>query len=206
MESKEKEQFIKSLYIPLGFVALLWIVKIIEVAAGISFSQFGVYPRDWSKAAGVLFYPLIHGDWGHLFSNSLPLIFLGTGIGYFYPTVSKRLFAFLYLIPGIIIWMIARPSYHIGASGIVYGLVTFLFFSGIIRRDRRAIALALLVTFLYGSLVWGVLPIKSGVSWEGHLAGSLIGIVAAILYRKYDPYDPYNWEEEEPELEEPDVN
>ncbi len=202
---KEKQKFINSLYLPLGFIAIIWIVKVVETIAGISFVQFGVYPRNTDALTGIILYPFIHGNWDHLFSNTLPILFLGTGIGYFYPSVSKRLFVLLYLIPGIIIWLIARPSYHIGASGIVYGMVTFLFFSGVIRRDRRAISLALLVTFLYGSLVWGLLPIKSGISWEGHLAGSLVGIAAAIMYRKYDPYDPYGYEEEN-EIDEIDIN
>lgn len=202
---KEKEKFIKSIYLPLAFIVIIWVVKLVEVLAGISFVQFGVYPRNPDALTGIILYPFIHGNWNHLFSNTLPILFLGTGIGYFYPSVSKRLFVLLYLIPGIIIWLIARPSYHIGASGIVYGMVTFLFFSGVIRRDRRAISLALLVTFLYGSLVWGLLPIKSGISWEGHLAGSLVGIAAAIMYRKYDPYDPYGYEEEN-EIDEIDIN
>lgn len=202
---KEKYKFIKSIYLPLIFIAIIWVVKLVETLAGISFVQFGVYPRNPDALMGIIFYPFIHGNWGHLFSNTLPILFLGTGIGYFYPSVSKRLFVLLYLIPGIIIWLIARPSYHIGASGIVYGMVAFSFFSGVIRRDRRAISLALLVTFLYGSLVWGILPIKSGISWEGHLAGSLVGIAAAIMYRIYDPYDPYGYEDEE-EINEIDIN
>jgi membrane associated rhomboid family serine protease len=103
----------------------------------------------------------------------------------------------VYIVPGIFVWFFARPAYHVGASGMVYGFVSFLFFSGLIRRDTRSIALALIVTLLYGSIIWGILPLDNGVSWEYHLFGSLTGICCAFIYRKSDPYKKYEWEDEE---------
>ena len=109
----------------------------------------------------------------------------------------------VYLGPGIAVWLFARASVHVGASGLVYGLVSYIFVAGVIRRDRRAIAASLLVSFLYGSLAWGVLPIEPGVSWETHLAAALIGLVLAIALRRLDipPRKRYAWEDENDEYE-----
>ena len=192
----EKRKFLISLYYPSGFILFLWIIKIIEAALNISFIQYGLLPHHLSGLIGIITYPLIHANFNHLISNSIPLLFLGTGLIYFYPNGSLKVFLLIYFIPGILIWFFARPAYHIGASGLIYGLVTFFFFSGIIRRDNRSIALALVVTFLYGSLVWGVLPIDKTISWEGHLFGSLTGILCAVIFRKYDPPKKYDWEDE----------
>jgi hypothetical protein len=146
---------------------------------------------NWNNTA-----PLIHADFNHLLPT-FPLLFLGVGISYSYPSCSKKLFAGVYILHGLLVWIIARQAYHIGASGLVYGLVSFLFFSGIIRRDNRSIALALIVTFLYGGLTWGVLPIKAEISWEAHLFGSIVGIIFAYIFRKADPAPKYDWEDEE---------
>jgi membrane associated rhomboid family serine protease len=192
----DKKKFITSLILPVGFVFLLWIIKISEIIFNLNFATFGILPGSIRGIPGILLAPLIHANIKHLFSNSLPILFLGTGIIYFYRNSSYKVFCLIYLGTGIFDWIFARKAYHIGASGIIYGLVTFLFFSGIIRRDTRAIALALLVTFLYGSLIWGVLPLDSGVSWESHLFGSIMGIFCAFLYKKSDPAIKYDWENE----------
>jgi membrane associated rhomboid family serine protease len=194
--TEEKKKFLFSLYTPSGFILLLLLIKLIEVSFGTSFARFGLQPHHLSGLMGIITYPLIHENFSHVISNSIPLLFLGTGILYFYPRAAFKIFAMVYFIPGILLWFFARPGYHIGASGLVYGFVTFLFFSGIIRRDNKSIALALAVTFLYGSLVWGILPIDKTISWEGHLYGSLVGILCAFIFRKYDPPKKYDWEDE----------
>ncbi len=195
--TEEKRKFLFSLYYTLGFLLLLWIIKIVEVAFGISFIRYGLLPHHLSGLIGIITYPLIHANFSHLISNSIPLLFLGLGLLYFYPESAFKVFAIIYFLSGILIWLFARTAYTIGASGLVYGLVTFFFFSGIIRRDNRSIALALVVTFLYGGLVWGVLPIDKTISWEGHLFGSLTGILCAFLFRKHDPpAKRYDWEDE----------
>ena len=194
--NEEKEKFVFSLYYTFGFLFLLWMVKIAEVTFGISFIRYGLLPRHISGLIGIITYPLIHESFNHLISNSIPLLFLIMGLFYFYPESAFKIFLLIYFLPGILIWLFARTAYHIGASGMVYGFVTFFFFSGIIRRDNRSIALALVVTFLYGGLVWGVLPIYKAISWEGHLFGSFTGILCAFIFRKQDPYKKYDWEDE----------
>ena len=197
----EKKKFYQSLTYPMAFVMLLWIVKIIEISSQASFVKYGIFPRTISGLIGIITAPLIHADFKHLISNSLPLFVLGLGISYSYPTISKKLFLGVYILHGLLVWIIARQAYHIGASGLVYGFVSFLFFSGIIRRDNRSIALALIMTFLYGGLTWGVLPIKADISWEAHLFGSLIGIIFAFIFRKADPAPKYDWEDEDADQE-----
>ena len=193
----DKRKFITSLILPVAFVFLLWVIKISEIIFNLDFTGFGILPGSFNGMPGILFAPLIHANIKHLFSNSIPLLFLGSGIIYFYRNSSYKVISIIYLGTGILDWIFARKAYHIGASGIIYGFVTFLFFSGIIRRDTRAIALALLVTFLYGSLIWGILPVDSSVSWESHLFGSIMGIFCAFLYKSSDPAVKYDWEDED---------
>ena len=192
-----KKKFITSLILPVAFVFLIWVIKISEIIFNLDFTGFGILPGNFNGMPGILFAPLIHANIKHLFSNSIPLLFLGSGIIYFYRNSSYKVILIIYLGTGILDWIFARKAYHIGASGIIYGFVTFLFFSGIIRRDTRAIALALLVTFLYGSLIWGILPVDSSVSWESHLFGSIMGIFCAFLYKSSDPAVKYDWEDED---------
>ncbi|OGU54826.1 MAG: rhombosortase [Ignavibacteria bacterium RBG_13_36_8] len=192
--------------LPITFITLIWVIKIAEIVIGVSFINFGIYPREIKGLIGIISLPLIHADWNHLLSNTLPILFLGTGIYYFYPLSSKKVILIIYLFTGILVWLFARPTYHIGASGLIYGLAAFLFFSGLIRRDKRAITLALLVTFFYGSLIWGVLPVDPGISWEGHLFGALTGIICAFIFRKSDPYKRYDWEDEPDDEEKPEIS
>jgi membrane associated rhomboid family serine protease len=187
----------KSMLIPLGFVVFIWIVHIIQSNYNFPFAHYGILPRTFFGIAGIFSAPLIHGDFSHLISNTPTLLILGIAVMYFYPNSSLKVFAMLYLLTGLLVWLFARQIFHIGASGIIYGLLGFLFFSGIIRRDNRAIALSLLVTFIYGGLIWGVLPGVKGVSWESHLFGGVTGIIAAFVFRKEDPYIKYDWEKEE---------
>ena len=186
--------------IALGFVALIWLIDILNWALDLELQRFGVRPRQFAGLPGILLAPLLHGGPVHLIANSLPLLVLGTGMLYLYPNSALKVLPAVYLGPGIAVWLFAKASTnHVGASGLVYGLVSYIFVAGIIRRDRRAIAASLLVSFLYGSLVWGVLPIQPRVSWETHLAGAFIGLALAIALRRLDipPRKRYTWEEEE---------
>ena len=193
----EINKFIISVFVPVSFILLLWIIKLAEVITGISLANFGLYPHKISGLVGIIAAPLLHANFSHLISNSIPVLLLSGGIIYFYPQSAFKVFALNYLVPGIFVWFFGRPAYHIGASGLIYGFVSFLFFSGIIRRDNRSIALALIVTFLYGGIIWGVLPIDAEISWEYHLFGALTGIYCAILFRKLDPAKKYDWEDED---------
>ncbi len=157
----------------------------------------GLLPRNLIGLLGIITSPLIHADFSHLISNTIPLVILGWIIFFFYPKVSYILFIFIYILTGLLVWIFARQVYHIGASGVVYGFVSFLFFSGIFRRDNKSIALALVITFLYGGLVWGMIPGLKGISWESHFLGAITGLLAAYMFRKIDPpAKKYDWEDE----------
>ena len=187
--------------IALGFVALIWLIDILNWALDLELERFGVRPRQFAGLPGILLAPLLHGGPVHLIANSLPLLVLGTGMLYLYPNSALKVLPAVYLGPGIAVWLFAGGSVHVGSSGLVYGLVTYIFVAGLIRLDRRAIAASLLVAFLYGSMVWGVLPIQPGVSWQTHLAAALIGLALAIALRRLDipPRKRYTWEDEEGE-------
>src|SRR4030095_6918102 len=165
----------------LGFVALLWLIPLL--GWGLDLQQFGVRARQPIGLPRMLFAPTLHAHLAHLVANTVPLAVLGVVMLHLYPTASFRVLPAIYLGPGIGVWLLARDGNHAGARGLIYGLVAYIFVAGLIRRDRRAIGASLLVAFLYGTLVWGVLPIKQSVSWETHLAAALIGVVAAILLR-----------------------
>jgi membrane associated rhomboid family serine protease len=185
--------------IALGFVVLIWLIDVASWALGLELQRFGVRPRQLSGLPGILLAPLLHDGPHHLAANTPPLLVLGTGMLYLYPASALKVLPAIYLGPGIAVWLLAGGGIHIGSSGLAYGLLGYVFPAGVIRRDRRAIAASLLVAFLYGGMVWGVLPIRHGVSWEFHLAGALIGLALAIALRRLDvpPRKRYSWEGEE---------
>ena len=199
---RARASFRLAVKIALGFVALLWVIQSLNSGLGLELGRFGVRPREFAGLPGILLAPLLHGGYAHLVANSLPLLVLGTGMLYLYPASAVKTLPAVYLGPGIAVWLLAGPgSNHVGASGLVYGLFSYILVAGAIRRDRRAIAASMLVCFLYGTLVWGVLPIRPGVSWETHLAAALIGVALAIAFRRLDvpPRKRYSWEDEEGE-------
>jgi membrane associated rhomboid family serine protease len=157
-----------------------------------------VRPRQWIGLPGILVAPMLHAGFVHLIANSLPLLVLGTTMLVLYPTAALRVLPAVYVAPGVAVWLFAKEGVHVGASGLVYGLVSYIFVAGLIRRDRRAIAASMLVAFMYGTLIWGVLPIRVGVSWETHLAAALIGGLMAIMLRHRDnpPRIRYSWDDE----------
>jgi len=187
--------------IALSFVALIWLIQMLNWGLDLGLERFGVRPRQLAGLPGILLAPLLHGSFAHLFANSLPLLVLGTGMLHLYPNSALKVIPAVYLGPGIAVWLFGRPADHIGASGLIYGLVSYMFMAGLIRRDKRAFTASLLVCFLYGTLAWGVLPIKPELSWETHLAAAMIGLVLAIALRRLDipPRKRYAWEDEEDE-------
>lgn len=202
MSNLEEQQQFKfkpyMLALALYGVLFLWIVYWFEVSFGHNFTKYGVYPRTLKGLRGVLFSPFIHSGVKHLFNNSVPLFVLLMSLFYFYRKIAFKILGYGALLTGLLTWIIARQAYHIGASGIVYLLFSFVLFSGIIRRYHRLIAVSLIVIFLYGSMIWYILPIKDEISWEGHLSGFLVGIAFAFLFKKHGPKPvEYNWTEEE---------
>ena len=201
-QEKEKKQLLQSLWFPLVFLVLIWVVWFVEFMLDLDFTTWGLFPRKWSGLRGIITAPLIHADIRHLVDNSIPLFTLMAAVFYFYRPLAIRIFVITYLMAGIWVWVGGREAYHIGASGLIYGFASFLFFSGILRNHIPLMAISLLVVFLYGSLIWGIFPLENQVSWESHLLGGVAGLILAVHYRKYGPQrTPYSWELEE---EDPD--
>ncbi len=202
---KGKPAFHRSLLYPLIFVTVIWIIKIIEVSFGYSFSAYGVFPQSISGLKGIAFSPLIHGDFSHLFSNTIPLLILGSMLFYFYRAIAFKVVIIGWIVSGFWLWIIGREAYHIGASSLIYFMASFLFVSGIIRKHTGLMAISLVVAFLYGSIIWGIFPLKEKMSWEGHLSGLVAGIVLAFFYKKQGPQRKiYQWELEEDEDDDDD--
>lgn len=186
---------------PLTFVIVLWLIELLAILTGVRFTELGVIPRTISGIPGIILSPFVHGNYEHLLSNTLPLLVVGTGLVFFYNDISRNVITLIWLFTGFWVWLSARDNYHIGASGLIYGLVCFLFLSGILRKDTRLLSVSLLVTFLYGSMVWGILPVDQTISWESHLSGSVAGLFCAVYFRKMGPQKPKpQWEIDE-ELE-----
>ncbi|HKK42204.1 MAG TPA: rhomboid family intramembrane serine protease [Bacteroidales bacterium] len=196
-----RKKLLLSMIIPGIFIFIMWMVRIIEVLFGLDFSEYGIYPLTLKGLEGIIFSPFIHASFGHLFSNTVPLFFLSVALFYFYSEVALKVFIWTFFLTGLLVWAGGREAWHIGASGVVYGLASFLFFSGIIRKHFRLIALSLLIVFLYGSMVWGLFPgVYKHVSWESHMLGFFSGVLLAIIYRKQGPQAPvYEWLEQDDE-------
>jgi len=189
----------------LSAIILLWLIKGLQIAFSWDLGVYGVYPRELDGLLGILFAPIIHGSFEHLFSNTMALFVLVTALFYEYPKSAKYTFLIVYFGSGLGVWLFARESYHYGASGLTHGLMFFLFLIGVLRRDKPAMALSLIVFFLYGSMVWGILPTEEEISFETHLFGALMGIICAIIFRNKDPKPPekkYSWEQDEDAVEE----
>jgi membrane associated rhomboid family serine protease len=195
--ARARANFHVAVRLALAFVLLLWLVQVLVSGPGIDVGSFGVRPRDWVGLAGILTAPFVHADYAHLFGNSVPLALLGTAMLYLYPRSSRVVLPAVYLGPGLAVWLLAHPgTSHVGASGLVYGMFAYVLVAGLLRRDRRAVATALLVVFLYGTLVWGVLPIEPRMSWETHMAAAIIGVTLALVLRDRDVPSrrSYSWE------------
>jgi membrane associated rhomboid family serine protease len=197
-ERTDRQLLLSSMKYPLFFVAIIWLVKLYEIIFDLDLHTLGIFPLKLSSIHGILTSPLVHSDFKHLLSNSGPLLILCSGVFYFYRKIAFKIFTLTYLITGLLVWIGAREAYHIGASGLIYGFAAFLFTSGIIRKDIRLAAVSLVVVFLYGGMIWGILPLKPHVSWESHLLGLVVGIVLAIIYRKEHAYTTiHDWNEPE---------
>ncbi len=175
-----------SLKFPLIFTGLMWILHIIKITGNFDWNKYGIQPRVADGLYGIIAAPFLHSGFQHLFSNTIPLFLMMTLIGLFYTRVAKISFFAIYLLTGICVWFFGRPVYHIGASGVVYGLISFVFWSGVFRKNFRAIILSVVIVFLYSGYIAGVLPGKPGISWESHLLGALVGILVAFIVRNVE--------------------
>ncbi|MGA1977678.1 MAG: rhomboid family intramembrane serine protease [Bacteroidales bacterium] len=202
-----RKKFLLSIIIPCAVIVVMWLVKITGNLFEIDLTRLGIYPLALKGIPGIILSPFIHENFRHLLNNTLPLFFLSAALFFFYSEIALKIFLWNWLLTGLLVWFGGRQAWHIGASGLVYGLASFLFFSGIIRKYYRLIALSLLVVFLYGEMVWGIFPgMNINISWESHMLGFVSGIFLAIWYRKEGPQLPVSeiMQEEEEEEEKTD--
>ncbi|AWA28718.1 rhomboid family intramembrane serine protease [Flavobacterium magnum] len=188
--------------LPLFSVLLLWIVFWANAKFGLHLRDYGIYPRTFEGLRGILFSPFLHGDISHLFNNSIPLFILLAALRYFYRELTFRVIGYGILVSGMLTWMIARDAFHIGASSLIYVLVSFIFFKGIRTGYYRLVALSMMVVLIYGSLIWFVFPgVDETISWEGHLSGLLTGFAFSVIYKTPDYQKEIRYEWEKPEYD-----
>ena len=187
--------------LPLFFVIFLWFVFWLEIRFDFDFVENGILPRTLSGLQGVVFSPFIHADMEHLYNNSVPLLILLAALQFFYPDQTAKVIGFGILVSGLITWVIGRSNYHIGASGLIYVLFSFVFFKGIQTKYNRLVALSLAVIIVYGGMVWYVFPSpeitgEKSISWEGHLGGLVTGFLLSLVYKapEYKKVLKYDWE------------
>ena len=201
-DKQERRKFLGSLAIPALIAALMWAVRVVETAYGYDLDRWGLIPQTVQGLLGILTMPFIHGNWEHLYANTVPVLVLGTALYYCYPTLAHRVMLIGWLGSGLLTWCIGSPdSVHVGASGLIYALNLFLIVSGFIRRNRLLIVISLIMVFLYGGFIWTMIPDLAklqNISWEGHLSGAIVGVALAIIFRKKGPQkEEHHWEEED---------
>ncbi|MFC2113972.1 rhomboid family intramembrane serine protease [Bacteroidota bacterium] len=198
MIDQDKKKLRDGFYFSVSFLLIFWIIKLVEINFNLDFSRYGIFPRRISGLWGILFTPFLHKDLHHLFNNSVPFFVSIIGIFYFFRKSSLTILAGIWLITHILIWFVAGNGYHIGASGLVYGFMSFLFFGGAFSNNRNLLGLSLVIIFAYGTMFWGILPVETAVSWESHLMGAIVGMLFAFIFRKQGiPPEKFDWEEDE---------
>ena len=183
MQNRIYKKIATLLFYPLLFLAIIWTVLLVEQFFDLDLGKYGIYPREWFGLRGIVFSPFLHGDASHAFNNSVLILVVMTLIQMFYRKIAFSVYIWSFLITGFLVWVFARPSYHIGASGIVYAFVFFVFFSGFFSKDIHFIAVSLIISLLFGSLIWGLFFLEEGISWESHFIGGIVGICLAYRYR-----------------------
>ncbi len=195
------QRIFAAMAIPLFILFVMYALKTLEAGLDWDFTRLGVYPLQKKGVFGIFAHPFVHSGFRHLVANSLPFFFLSWCLFYFYREIAPYIFFLIWICCGILTFLIGKPGWHVGASGIIYGLAFFLFFSGVLRKHVPLIAISLLVTFLYGGMVWNMFPFfaKPTTSWEGHLSGAVTGTLLACLFRRYGPQKPVYFSDEEEE-------
>ena len=173
-------------YLILVFILFLWLIHFLNFYFVLNLYELGIFPRSLEGMLGIIFSPLIHSssDHNHIINNSVPFLILSWALFYFYSPVAWRVLFFSWVFTGLLVWFFARDAYHIGLSGVIYSFLFFLFFSGVFRKDTRLLTVALLVVFIYGSMVWGIFPYDWRISFESHLSGSIVGLFLSIIFKK----------------------
>lgn len=197
----EKRKLFHSVVFPLFLLFLMFSVCLVESIENKNWFWLGIKPLSIEGLIGIFTMPFKHAGWDHFLNNAPSFLVLSVGLFYFYRPIGYKVFFTIYFLSGIWLWLLARDAWHVGASGVIYGMAAFLFVSGVHRRYIPLMAVSLLVVFLYGGMVWGIFPVNYyfiNYSWEGHYWGTLAGIIAAIIYKDKGPQKPiYQWEEDE---------
>ncbi len=188
----ELKKMLLSTVIPGSFIFLFWMVYILEISLNIRLSEYGLRPREIEQWFGVLTMPFLHGGIEHIVANTTSFLVLGSLLFYFYNDNAMQVFVWAYILSGMLTWVIGRSSIHIGASAMIYSFAGYLFTAGVLSKNIRHMAIALVVVFLYGSMIWGIFPMNNNVSWEGHLSGFAAGIGLAFMYRPPKIIDEYS--------------
>ncbi|MDN5860585.1 MAG: rhomboid family intramembrane serine protease [Pseudonocardia sp.] len=172
----------------LVFTALLYAVEVADVVSGGLLERAGgIVSRDPSGLDGILFAPVLHGDWAHLWANTLPFLVFGFlamagGIGQFVLVTAT-----IWLLGGAAVWLLGPDgAYTVGASGVIFGWLAFLLVRGFFAGSAKQILLAVVLFMIWGGVLWGVLPSDPHISWQGHLFGALAGVLAAWLFARAD--------------------
>ncbi len=185
------------LALPLFFVLFLWLIFWIEIRFHFNFSNFGILPRTFSGLTGIIVSPFLHANLKHLVNNSISILILLVALRFFYREQAYKVIVFGILFSGTITWLIGRSNYHIGASGLIYVFISFMFFKGIFTKYYRLVALSLTIVVWYGSSVWYLFPsADTSMSWEGHLAGFISGFFLALYLKSVEYQKPilYDWQ------------
>lgn len=168
-----------------GFVTLMWLLEIVDLFLGGRLDYYGIRPLSIIGLRGILLAPFLHGGFGHLIANTIPFLTLGWLIMLRQTSDFFTVTIITMLVSGLGVWLLAPAnSIHIGASGLIFGYFGFLLLRGYFERSFAAILFSLIVGLLYGGMIWGVLPLQDGISWQGHLFGFVAGAFAARLVAK----------------------
>jgi membrane associated rhomboid family serine protease len=200
-ESGDRESLLKPMIVPGLFLLIMWVSFLLGSQFEREYIHLGVYPRKISGLLGILTGPFVHSGWEHLIFNSWSFFFMGFMLFYFYRNVADKVLMLSFILTGLCTWMFARPSFHVGMSGVVYGMFSFLFFGGFISTNRKLIVASFITILMYGSMVWGLIPGQKGISWESHLFGFMVGIICLLLFAKELRMSDYSFEDKDEEDE-----
>ena len=187
---KSHPRLFYALFFTTFFILIIWAVYFVDIIYDLGLTAHGNRPRELRGLKGILTFPFLHGSLSHIWNNTASFFVLNGLLFYFYRSLAIRVWLISFLASGVLLWLIGGVGNHIGASGMVYALAFFLFISGIVRKNLLLLRITLVVVFLYGGMIWLMLPIKEHVSWEGHLAGALSGSLLAFYFRKMGPKNP----------------
>ena len=193
----DRRKIFNALVVTIGCLVLVWGVFLINLQFDLGLNQYGNRPLKTQGLIGIFSMAFLHGGWSHIWGNTVSFFTLSVMLLYFYRGIGPKVLFWSWAGSGLLLWTSGAAGNHIGLSGVVYALAAFLFLSGIIRKHTVLMRVALVVVFLYGSIIWGVFPIEVGVSWEGHLTGACVGGLLALVLKREGPQPPPLPEEEE---------